>query len=76
MTTKLPATYYLPLWEQAAEQEIGIRITCPNADHQRLLVNALYECRKQVGGFEDLMIFQPAPVGTLYIAKKTTEVPE
>ena len=76
MTTKLPATYYLPLWEQAQEQEIGIRITCPNADHQRLLVNALYACRQETGGFEELMLFQPHPVGTIFIAKKTCELPD
>ncbi len=76
MTTKLPATYYLPLWERAAAEEIGIRITCPDADNQRKLLNALYECRKQTGGFEDMMIFQPAPVGTLFIARKTVELPE
>lgn len=76
MTTKLPATYYLPIWEQAAEQEIGLRITCADADNQRLLINALYACRQEVGGFEDLILFQPAPPGTIFIAKKTTELPD
>jgi hypothetical protein len=76
MTTKLPATYYLPLWEQAHSEEIGILIRCVSPDHQRLLVNALYECRKQTGGFDHLIIFQPHPPGTIYIAHKTTELPE
>lgn len=76
MTTKFPATYYLPLWEQAAAQEIGIRITCADPDSQRKLVIALYECRKQTGGFDDLMLFQPHPVGTIFIAYKTVELPE
>lgn len=76
MTTKLPATYYLPLWESAASEEIGIRITCKDADHQKLLLNALYQCRRETGGFEELMIFQPHPVGTLFIAKKAVEMPE
>lgn len=76
MATKLPATYYLPLWEQAHAQEIGILIRCLNADHQRLLVNALYQCRKETGGFEDMMIFQPMPPGTIFIAHKTVELPD
>lgn len=76
MPTKRPATYYLPIWEQALAEEIGIRITCPDADHQRKLIGALYECRKQTGGFEELIIFQPHPVGTIFIAHKTVELPE
>lgn len=76
MTTRLPASYYLPLWEQAAAEEIGIRITCKSPDDQKKLLNQLYECRKQLGGFEDLMIFQPHPPGTIYIARKTVELPE
>lgn len=76
MTTKLPSTHYLPLWEAAAEQEIGIHITCDSADSQRRLTIALYDCRKITGGFEDLMIFQPHPVGTIYIARKTVELPD
>lgn len=76
MTTKLPATYYLPIWEQAAEQEIGLHITCPDADNQRALLNALYQCRKETGGFEDFMMSQPHPVGTIFIHRKTVEMPE
>jgi hypothetical protein len=75
MTTKLPARYYLPLWEQAAAEEIGLHITV-HREHQPLLVNALYACRQETGGFEELMIFQPQPPGTIYIAKKSVELPE
>lgn len=75
MTTKLPATFYLPLWEQAEAEEIGLFITVER-DHQPLLVNALYACRQETGGFEDMMIFQPQPPGTVYIARKTVELPE
>lgn len=75
MTTKLPPTFYLPLWEKADSEEIGILIRCADADSQRKLVNALYQCRSETGGFEDLMLFQPAPVGTIYIARKTVELP-
>lgn len=75
MTTKLPATFYLPLWEAAAAEEIGLHITVERA-HQPLLVNALYACRQETGGFEELMIFQPHPPGTVYIAKKAVELPE
>lgn len=78
MTTKLPASFYLPLWEAASEEEMGIHITVPPhpANDQPLLVNALYACRQETGGFEDLMIFQPQPPGTIYIARKTVELPE
>ncbi len=75
MTTKLPATYYLPLWEQAEAEEIGLRITTI-PDHMPKLVNALYACKQEVGGFEDMMLFQPQPPGTIYLARKTVEVPE
>lgn len=75
MTTKLPATYYLLLWERASEEEIGLHITVAR-DDQPKLVNELYRCRQEVGGFEDMMIFQPQPPGTVYIARKTVELPE
>lgn len=76
MTTKLPPSYYLPIWEQAAEQEIGLHITTDGADSQRSLLNSLYACRQEFGGFEDLMIFQPHPIGTLYICRKSVELSE
>lgn len=76
MTTKLPPSHYLPLWEEASAQEIGICVTCDGPDSQRSLLNSLYACRQEFGGFEDMMIFQPHPVGTLFIAHKTVELPE
>jgi hypothetical protein len=75
MPTKLPPNTYLPLWERAAAEEIGIEVTCVPEDQSKL-INALYECRSQVGGFEDLMIFQPKPEGRLFIAHRTVELPE
>lgn len=69
MPTKREPEYYLPLWEQAAKEEFGIKIKC-EPDDQMLLVNALYDCRKTVGGFEDLLVMQPQPLGTLFIVHK------
>jgi len=76
MATKANPLSYLNFWEEASALEIGLFVECAHEDDKRLLVNALYECRKQTGGFDDLMIFQPNPSNVLYIAKKTTELPE
>lgn len=75
MATKLPAEAYLQYWQTASEEEIGLHITVEPND-QILLVNALYEARKTFGGFENLMIFQPPPAGTVYIARETVELPD
>jgi len=76
MTTKLPAESYLQVWEKAAEQEIGLELTCAPED-QLKLINALYECRQIVGGFEDMMLAQPLPPGTIFVMKQTVgEMPE
>lgn len=75
MTTKKPAEYYLPLWEQAAAEEFGLKIKVEPED-QILLVNALYECRNTVGGFEEFLIAQPQPLGTLFIVHKMNGVVE
>lgn len=69
MTTKRPASYYLPLWEQAAKEEFGVKVKVEPED-QILLVNALYDCRQTVGGFEDLIVIQPQPLGTVFIVHK------
>lgn len=74
MTTKLPPESYLPLFEAAVEQEIGIHITCA-AEDQLKLVNALYEAKKFSEAYESLIIMQPQPPGTIYIMKKTVELP-
>lgn len=76
MTTKANPLSYLNFWEEAAALEFGLLVECSSEDDKRLLVNALYECRKQSGGFDNLMIFQPNPSNVLFIAKKTTELPE
>lgn len=75
MTTKLPPEAYLKYWEAAAQQEIGIEIKVVPEDQMKL-VNALYECKSTFGGFDDLILFQPKPEGTIFIAKKTVELPE
>lgn len=75
MTTRRPPEYYLPIWEQAQEEELGLLIKVEPED-QTLLINALYDCRKAVGGFDDLIIMSPQPAGTVYVMKKTTEVVE
>lgn len=75
MTTKLPSNTYLPFWERAQSEEIGIEITCVPEDQPKL-INALYDCRQTYGGFEDLMIFQPKPEGRIFIAHRTVELPE
>lgn len=72
MTTRPPPENYLKLWQAAAEQEIGMHITCVPED-QAKLVNMLYECRNTFGGFEELSIFQPQPPGTIYICKRALD---
>ena len=71
MATKANPLSYLNFWEEAASLEIGLFVECATERDKRLLVNALYECRKQTGGFDDLMTFQPHPSNVLYIAKRT-----
>ena len=74
MVTKLAPETYLALWERAAAEEIGLEVKVVPED-QAKLINALYDCRKTFGGFEDMMIFQPKPEGTVFIARKTVELP-
>jgi len=76
MATKPNPLSYANFWEEAAAQEIGLFVECANEDDKRLLVNSLYECRKQLEGFEELMIFQPNPPNVFFIAKRTTGVVE
>lgn len=75
MTTKREPEYYLPLWEQAATEEFGLKIKVEPED-QMLLINALYECRKTIGGYEEFIITQPQPLGTLFIVHKMNGVVE
>jgi hypothetical protein len=72
MATKLPPEHYLKYWQAAAAAEYGILIQVLPEDQVKL-VNALYECRLKLGGYEDLMIFQPQPPGQLFIAKKLAQ---
>lgn len=69
MATKSPPETYLQYWQAAAQQEIGIEIKVDPED-QALLVNHLYEARSIFGGYENLIIFQPNPPGTLFIRTK------
>ena len=76
MSSRIPASYYLPLWEAAYEEEIGIKIEC-DPKTQRQLVRDLYECRQESGDerFEEMILFQPNPKGTIFIAHKSAELP-
>ncbi len=72
--TKLPALTYLPLWLRALEEEIGILIKTTKPA-RLLLVNALYEARKQSlnPALQELMVFQPKE-DLIFIAKKSVEI--
>lgn len=70
--SKLPPEHYLSLWEKAAELEFGLGINVVPEDQVKF-VNALYECRSVVGGFEEFSIFQPQPPGQVWIAKRLQE---
>jgi hypothetical protein len=74
MVTKLPTETYFELWKRAAKEEIGLEVKVVPEDQMKL-VSALYDCRRTFGGFEDMMIFQPKPEGTVFIARKTVELP-
>jgi hypothetical protein len=74
MTTRLPPDEYLKYWKAADAEEIGVLIKIESED-QSNFVKALFECRKTFGGYENLMVFQPKPEGTVYVAKKTVELP-
>lgn len=73
MTTKLPSEDYLKYWEAAEAEEIGIHITVEPADQPRFVI-ALFDSRKTFGGYENLMVFQPKPEGTIFVAKKTVQL--
>jgi len=76
MATKPDPLSYLNFWEEAAAQEFGLLVECETEQDKRLLIVALYECRKQAGGFEELMLLQPSTT-EIFIAKKTlTEMPK
>lgn len=74
MTTKLPPDEYLKYWQAATEQDIGICVQV-EPDDQVKFVNALYDCRSTFGGFENLIVMQPKPLGTVFVMKKSAELP-
>jgi hypothetical protein len=71
MATKLDPISYLNFWQEAEKQEFGILVEVASEEDKRLLVNALYACKRATGGFENLMIAQPG-VTTFFIVKKTS----
>ena len=70
--TRTPAAAYLPLWERALTEEIGVCIECTD---RAKLVAGLYDARAESNDprLEALMIFQPKE-GLVYIAKKSVEL--
>lgn len=74
MATKANPLSYLNFWEEAEALEFGLHVECACEDDKRMLAQALWDCRKASGGFENLMILQPHPPTVLFIAKKTTEL--
>lgn len=75
MATRLAPETLLQFWQEASGFEFGLEVKV-HPDDQAKFLNALYEARGTFGGFEDMMIFQPAPAGTLFIMRETTELPE
>ncbi len=76
MATKAPPETYLRYWEAAKMQEIGIEIKVDPND-QAMFVNILYDARRMFGEYEDMIILQPNPPGTIFIRKKElTEMEE
>jgi hypothetical protein len=74
MATRLAPETYLQFWQEGQSLEFGLEVKV-HPDDQTKFVNALYEARDTFGGFEDMMIFQPQPPGTIFIMKNTTELP-
>jgi hypothetical protein len=70
MATKLNPLTYKNFWEEAASLEFGLLVELESEADKPLFVNALYECRKMMGGFENMMISQPHPANTVFIHKK------
>ena len=74
MATRLPSAAYIEFWSTAAAEEIGLCVMV-HPDDQTKFINALYEARTEHGGFEELMIAQPEPRGTVFIIQKMVEMP-
>lgn len=75
MTTKLSPETYLQFWQEAQGFEFGLEVKV-HPDDVSKFINALYEARSTFGGFEDMIVMQPNPPGTIFIMKNTVEMPE
>jgi len=75
MATHKPPEDLIKYWIAASEQEFGIEIRVVPED-QHKFVQDLYQARQHFGGFEDLMLAQVQPEGTVFIIKQSTELPE
>lgn len=76
MARPSPLTY-LPLWQRALDQEIGIRFCIANVDREYFRIT-LYECRRQANdpALEGLVMFAPAAPydNEIWICKKSVEL--
>ena len=75
MTTRLRPEAYLEFWREAHALEIGLHITLDPKDQPKF-INELYNARKVLGGYQDMIVFQPAPIGTIFICHMNAELPE
>lgn len=75
MGTRLSASTYIQFWQEAAGFEFGLEVKV-HPDDQVKMVNGLYAARDELGGYDDVMIFQPQPPGTIFMMKNTVEMPE
>lgn len=66
---------YIPLWERAFESEVGIAI---ETNDPKLLSSELYKAREVANNpnFAEVMIFLPNIPDTLFMCRKTAELPE
>jgi hypothetical protein len=68
------AKQYIPLFEAALAEEIGLYI---ETDRRQSIVHTLYDLRKEDPRFADLAIISPiieGRDGVVFLAKKTTEL--
>lgn len=75
MGTKLAPETYLQFWQEAAGFEFGLEVKV-HPDDQPKFINSLYEARNTFGGFDDMIVMQPMPPGTIFIMRNTVEMPE
>ena len=70
---ELSLSTVIALWERASQEEIGIAIEVEPGKFQ-IVMNKLYNVRKEQGGFEDIMICAPPGKKELWMVKKTVEL--